>query len=181
MRIGSLLLTASLLVAACGVDAASTTRAGVDSTIEVTTIAPGPTTPGTVGVVVDGVRWELPAAVCAQAPGDADAVAAAADTAAAEVRALVADRASGWPTTTAAPPGESATFFVAVNRAGPTALALGTLQATIDEIVAAWSEFELGYAELAGSFGPVTDISNRLAGWRITADAIVAAVPEACG
>lgn len=182
MRTGSLLLTAWLLLAACGEeDAASTTSPGTESTLAATTLAPGPTTPGTLAVLVDGVRWELPATACAIAPGDGAAVAAAADTAAAEVRALVADRASGWPTTTRALPGEDATFFVAVNRAGPTALALGALAGTDTEIVSAWSEFELGYAGLDGAAGPVTDIAIRLAGWRTTAADIVAEIPGACG
>lgn len=174
MRIRSLLLTTSLLLTGCGSDDSVATTAA-------TTVAPGPTTAGTVTVFVEGVRWELPASVCAESAGDSAAVAEAALNAAEEVMELVADRASGWPTTTAAPPGEAASFFVAVNRAGPTALALATLQDIDQEVVTSWEEFEASYAELDGSPGPVTDISDRLEGWRITANEIAAAVPGACG
>ena len=174
MRIRSLLLTTSLLLTACGDDDAAMTTAA-------TAMAPGPTTAGTVTVFVEGVRWELPATVCADSAGDSAAVTATALTAADEVRELVADRASGVADDDRGTPGEAASFFVAVNRAGPTALALATLQGTAEEIVASWSEFEASYADLDGSSGPVTDISDRLTGWRVTADAIVAAVPGACG
>lgn len=157
---------AVLLLGACSGDAASvTTSLGV--------------TPGSIGVVVGGVRWEIPAAACTQSPGDGSAVAIEAASAASHVTDLVALRASGWPTTTAAPPGDAATFFVAVNRSGPTALALGLIAGTAAEIEAAWVAFELGYA--GDGWGPVTDISVRLPGWRTTASAIAGAIPAACG
>jgi hypothetical protein len=153
-----------LLVAACG--AAPEAPAALDDS----RVAP------TVAIVVDGVLWELPGAACG-AP--ADELAAAAEAAAREVERLVAARASGWPTTTAATAGTEASFFVAVNRAGPQALALGILAGTATEIATGWTAFETGYGGEA--WGPIDAISIRLAGWEATAAAIAAALPAACG
>ena len=171
MNLRSGLLAALLLLGGCAEDAVSTTSQAP--------VVTGLTTPGTIGVVADGVRWELPATACTQAPGDAAAVATQAAQVAADVKDLVARRVSGWPTTTMALPGDDAAFFVAVNRSGPTALALGMISGTAAEIEAAWSAFENGYA--GNGWGPVTDIAVRLTGWEATAAAIVEVVPAACG
>ena len=155
-----------LVLAGCGDDdSAATTLATSGPPIE---------------VLVDGIRWELPGAACL-ADSNPDAVAAAASTAADEVRALVADRASGWPTTTAALPGDEAGFYAAINRAGPVALSLAVLAGTVDVVTADWGEFESGYADLSGSPGPVHVIADRLDGWMVTAAAIAGAVPSFCG
>lgn len=167
MRLRALLLTTGLVVTGCGGDSTATT-VGAMSTPEAS--------PPGIAVVVEGILWELPGAACAGTP---EAIAAEARTAAAEVERLVAERVSGWPTTTAVPPGDAATFFVAVNRVGPTALALGLLAGTDAAIQAAWAEFEAGYA--GPDWGPVDVIATRLPGWRTTAAAIAAAVPGACG
>jgi hypothetical protein len=170
MGLRSGFLAALLFLGACAEDAASTTSQPPAAT--------GLTTPGTIGVVADGVRWELPATACTHSPGDAAAVATQAAQTAAEVEDLVARRVSGWPTTTMAPPGDDAAFFVAVNRSGPTALALGMISGTAADIEATWSAFENGYA--GNGWGPVTDIAVRLTGWKATAAAIVEVVPVAC-
>jgi hypothetical protein len=167
MRFRALLLSAVLLAPACGDDSSATTDRAIP-----TTGAIGPE----IGIVVEGVLWELPGAACAGTPED---IAAEAATAAAEVERLVAARVSGWPTTTMAPPGDAATFFVAVNRVGPTALALALLAGTDTDIQAAWAEFEAGYA--GADWGPVDVIATRLPGWQATAAAIAEAVPGACG
>jgi hypothetical protein len=92
----------------------------------------------------------------------------------------VADRATGWPTTTRALPGEEAGFYAAINRAGPVALALAVLAGTGDAIADDWERFESGYADLPDSPGRVTVISDRIGGWFTMARAIAAAVPPAC-
>lgn len=134
----------------------------------------------TVEVLAGGIRWDIPPAACLAAT-DHQAVAAAASEAADEVRGLVSDRATGWPTTTRALPGEEAGFFAAINRAGPVALALAMLSGTVDAITAGWNEFEVGYAALPDSPGPVRVISDRMSGWMAMANDIAAAVPGACG
>jgi hypothetical protein len=167
MRLISPLLAAMLLFPACGGDSAVTTdRVGA------TTAAVTPA----IEIVVEGVLWELPGTACA---GTHEDIAAAAATAAAEVERLVAARVSGWPTTTVAPPGDAATFFVSVNRVGPTALALGLLAGTEAAIQDAWADFEAGYA--GAEWEPVDVIAIRLPGWQATAAAIAAAVTSACG
>lgn len=139
-----------------------------------------PESSGTVEVLVDGIRWDIPPAACLAAT-DQEAIAAAADHAAGEVKALVADRATGWPTTTRALPGEEAAFYAAINRAGPVALALAVLAGTVDAITVGWDEFEAGYASMPDSPGPVSVISDRVTGWMTMADGIAAAVPGVCG
>ena len=166
VRIRSLVVIA-LLLAGCGDD---------DSAATTTLAAPEPP----VEVLVDGIRWELPGAACL-ADTNLDAVVAAASTAADEVRALVADRASGWPTTTAALPGDEAGFYAAINRAGPVALSLAVLAGTVDTVTADWDEFESAYADVSGSPGPVHVIADRLSGWMVTASSIASAVPGVCG
>lgn len=167
MRLSSLLPALGLLLAACGgANPAATDRALT------TTESPAPP----IAIVLDGVLWELPQAACGDVPG---AIAAEAATAAAEVQRLVAQRVSGWPTTTVAAPGEAATFFVALNRVGPTALALALLAGTSAEIETAWSQFEADYA--GPDWEPVAVIATRLPGWQATAAAIAEAVPGACG
>jgi len=59
-----------------------------------------PESAGTIAVEAGGSSWELPAAACLHAAGDRDLVLAAAQQQAAEVRYLVGDLVSGWPTTT---------------------------------------------------------------------------------
>jgi len=164
-----------LLVAACGDDASS--MSSPPATDGTTSVVAG----STVAVIVGGVRWELPAIACAGAGEDQDSLAAAATAAERAIIDLVADRVSGWPTTTRARAGEEAEFFVAVNRAGPVALSLGDLAGTTDAILATWTEFEAGYALATDAPGPVTIIADRVNGWRTTATGIVAALPDACG
>ncbi|MBI5158261.1 MAG: hypothetical protein HZA58_09690 [Acidimicrobiia bacterium] len=164
-----------LIVAACGDDAATT--AAPPATEGTTTVVAG----DTVAVIVGGVRWELPSVVCAGADGDLESLAAAAAGAERAIIDLVAARVSGWPTTTRAPAGEDAEFYVAVNRAGPVALTLGDLAGTTDAILASWAEFEAGYAPATDSPGRVTIIADRVSGWRATATGIVAGLPDACG
>jgi len=160
-----------VLVAGCGDDAA-TTSTGADTTTAAD---------GVVAVVVSGIRWELPAIACAGTEANAEDLAAAAIAAERAIIDLVADRVSGWPSTTRALAGEEAEFFVAVNRAGPVALSLGDLAGTTDSILASWAEFEAGYAAASDSPGPVTIIADRVGGWRTTATGIIAALPDACG
>ncbi|HAX81978.1 MAG TPA: hypothetical protein DCY40_05385 [Actinobacteria bacterium] len=169
MRLRSLLPALGLLLVACG----GATPVATDRALTTaTSLALAPP----IEVVVDGMLWELPGAACGEVPG---AIAAEASTAAAEVERLVAERVSAWPTTTPADPGEAATFFVAVNRVGPTALALALLAGTTADIQTAWSRFEADYAAPDGE--PVAVIATRLPGWQATAAAIAAAVPGACG
>lgn len=159
MRPRTALAALSLLTAACG---------GAEA---------GPVPDATIGVFAGGIRWDLPATVCED--GSSDRLRSAATDTATAVESLVATHVSGWPTTTMSPPEAAAGYYVAVNRLGPIALALGQLAGTSGEIENRWSDFEAGYA--GASWGPVTDISTRLSGWRHTAEEIVAAVPGACG
>ncbi len=162
------LLATLLLLAGCGDGAAAPTTAHIGSL------------PDEVGILVGGIRWELPAAVCDSTAG-APQLEAAATATALEVRNLVADRVSGWPTTTRALPGDEAGFFVAINRAGPVALSLATLTGSRESVIADWAQFEAGYTDLPASPGPVSVIADRLQGWSATAAGIVAAIPTACG
>ncbi|HEX5631088.1 MAG TPA: hypothetical protein VFY15_05460 [Acidimicrobiia bacterium] len=164
-----------------------TIRAACAAALLLTACSAGPGTesaePGstaTVEVLAGGIRWDIPPAACLAAT-DHDAIATAANDAAEELQDLVADRATGWPTTTRALPGEEAGFYAAINRAGPVALALAVLAGTVDAVVAGWDEFEAGYASLPDSPGPVRVISDRMAGWMTTANDIAAAVPGVCG
>lgn len=182
-RIAALVAAGALLLAACSPDAAGTTtiaatRAGDDPARLVA--ADAAVTPGTVTIDLDGVTWTLPRSACLAASGDPDAARIAADDAAGRVRDLVADRVSGWPTTTAPMAGDDPSFFVEVNRWGPVALTLGTVAGTRGDVVAAWTAFEQRYADPGGGWGPVTDIATRLTGWGATADRLVAALAGAC-
>lgn len=171
--------TALLLIAACSGAPADSTTTVVAADLDAAATRTAAVTPGMLVLEVQGISWNLPASACLRAAGDAEATGRAATEAAEVVRGLVADRVSGWPTTTR-PPDRDAGFFVEVNRWGPIALALGTVAGTRTEVVASWSAFEQRYADPAGGWGPVTDITTRLAGWGATADLLVAALAERC-
>jgi hypothetical protein len=129
-------------------------------------------------VLLDGVTWEVPAAAC-RVDADPEAAAAAAAATAEQVRALVASRASGWPTTTVAAPGGDAEFL-RIELLGPIALAVADLAGSSDPIVQRWTEFEAAYADDARGWGPVTEITRRLPSWRAIAGRLVPEIEAAC-
>ena len=144
----------------------------------------GPTVPSTEGAITveaAGTQWELPAAACLVLEGDAAITAAVAEAAAEEVRDLVAERSSGWPTTTAPAPGSEAEFERLSHRAGVMALSLGEITGTDDDVVTGWQEWEQGWAVPDEGVPAVSAISTRLDVWRADAAEVVAAVAVTCG
>ena len=175
-RNGVTRLTAALCLAlvctACGDDASGVTT-GPTTTV--------PSTEGAITVEGAGTGWELPAAACLELEGDAAITAAVAEAAAEEVQDLVAERSSGWPTTTAPAPGSEEEFERLSHRAGVMALALGAVAGTDDEIVAGWQEWEQGWARPEEDVLAVSAISRRLDAWGADAAEVTAALVAACG
>lgn len=92
----------------------------------------------------------------------------------------MADRASGWPTTTRALEGGEAAFETTVRTKGALALALGAIAATDGEIVERWAVFEQRYANPDLGVGPITAITERIDGWRSEAALLQASIGEFC-
>jgi hypothetical protein len=169
------------VISACGDDSTATEAVTSPAISGTPAPATGTTEPlavttGEIPLRLDTTEWVLPAAVCLASAGDRDALALAARDAAARVHALVADHATGWPTTTAPLPGGNETYLGELYRDGPLALALGSLAGIDGEIVDHWTAFEQGYAEPNGEWGPTQEISSRLDAWRFTAGRILEAV-----
>jgi hypothetical protein len=175
------LIACVLVIAACGDDAGPVSSLASDTTSapssSSTTIVQA-ASDDTLSVLLDGVVWQVPRVACA-AEADPEAVATAAAAAAEQVRVVVADRASGWPTTTVASPADRADFLQ-IEILGPLALALADLAGSSDPIVTRWSDFEAGYADAAGGWGPVTEISSRLPSWRAIGARLVPEIEAAC-
>jgi len=162
----------ALILGACGDDGAATT--------EPATTSPATTTPGPpLTIDLDGAAWEIPSAACLVHFGDAEAVADIASAAATEVEAAVADRSSGWPTTTRPPEGDEA-FEAIVHSEGILSLALGGIAGTDREIEDRWDAFEQRYADPDQGFGAVTAITERIDDWRTEAALLRAAIDQAC-
>jgi len=178
----SVLLVLALVAGACSDDEGDVSTT-IEPVVVVTTLAPttSPSTSrqapaGTIPVRLDDVVWDVPEVACS---ADVTAIATASAATAERVKALVADRASGWPTTTAAPP-DDADAFLEIELLGPLALALADLAGSSESIVASWSEFEAGYASLPGASGPVTEISLRLQSWTAIAGRLTREIDAAC-
>jgi hypothetical protein len=174
-------------LAACGGDVpAGTTTVPVDTATSATTVTMGPTTTSesssTTGpalplaVEAAGETWEIAAAICSDDPG---VRAAAVDAAAAEVEQIVARRVSGWPTTTAVPPGEDR-FAEEVRPAGVVAMAVAEAAGLTAALFDRWSRFEAGYADPGQGWGGITEISTLSSEWRDSAAVLAAALPGAC-
>lgn len=168
-----LMMPALLLVAgACGDDGGDGFPfEGTPGTVE---------SAGTVRIEVGGESWELPAAVCLAADGDADIVLAAAEQAAQQVRSLVGHRVSGWPTTTWVSPDQPDTYAEDVRVAGVTALALAGLVGEQGALETAWRDYEQDYADPEGGWGPPYEISGRLSDWRAEAETLTQAIAAHC-
>lgn len=128
-----------------------------------------------------GESWEFPEEICEDSTEATAVLAAHAAFHAEEVRSLVARRASGWPTTTAPGPDGDAEFAAAIDHLGPETVTLGRRAGSIGEIEAAWERFEDRYADPVQGWGPVTEISSRLADWHETSSVIEEAILSRCG
>jgi hypothetical protein len=129
-----------------------------------------------MAVEAAGETWEVPVGICAVDPGER---AAAVDAAAAEVERIVARRVSGWPTTTASPPGEDR-FAEEVRPAGVAALAAAEVAGLGPALAERWAEFEAGYADPVQGWGGITEISTVSPEWREPAAELAAAIPAVC-
>ena len=173
------------LASACGDDGGSPfeeTTGPTEGTVGAFEGTPGtiPQSAGTIVVEAAGEAWELPAAVCLRADGDAAIVLAAAQQQAAEVRSLVGHLVSGWPTTTWAQSFDYEAYERDLNRAAITALALADLleeQAALEE---AWLDYEAGYASPDEGWGAPDEISGRLDAWKTEAGALPQAMADYC-
>jgi hypothetical protein len=181
-----LLLTLALVTAisACGEDGGSvfegTTAAGDDGSSFEGTPGTVPESAATIAIETAGGTWELPAAVCLRADGDADIVLAAAEQAAATVRSLVGHLVSGWPTTTYSLSFDFQAYEQELRAAGVTALTLAGLLGEQAALETAWEDYEQGYADSDQGWGPPDEISSRISGWRDEAATLTAAVAAHC-
>jgi hypothetical protein len=172
MRRLAAVLCLAAVAAACGDDTSGTTT-GPTTTV--------PSTAGAITVEAAGNSWDLPASACLELEGDVAITAAVAEAAAEEVQDLVAERSTGWPTTTAPRPGSEEEFERLSRRAGVMALALGGIAGTDGAIVVGWQEWEQGWARPDEGVVAVSAISRRLDAWRADAAGVTAAVEAACG
>lgn len=186
-QIGAVALAGILGLAACGADVpAGTTTVPDGPATSATTVTTAPPTTSesssttepapSLAVEAAGETWEIAAAICSDDP---EARAAAVDAAAAEVEQIVARRVSGWPTTTAAPPGEDR-FAEEVRQAGVVAVAVAEAAGLTAALFDRWSRFEAGYADPGQGWGGITEISTLSPEWRDSAAMLAAAIPGAC-
>jgi len=170
-RLALLVIILAFATPACGDDDGSIFE-GTPGTV--------PESAGTIVVEAGGSPWELPAAACLHAAGDRDLVLAAAQQQAAEVRYLVGDLVSGWPTTTWAQAFDYQAYAEDLHTAGVTALALAALIDQDDALLAAWEEWEQAYASPDEGWGPPDEISGRVEGWRAEAETLTGAIVDHC-
>lgn len=183
----SLLTIATLALAAgaCGDDEGSVLAGTTASPEETTGLFAG--TPGTlpepletIAVESGGRTWDLPAAVCLSADGDAAIVLAAAQQQAAAVRHLVGRLVSGWPTTTWAQAFDYQAYEQDLNRAGITALALADVVHEQEALLGAWEDWEQAYASPEEGWGAPNEISGRAEAWRAEAEMLAGAIADHC-
>ena len=181
-----LMATALALVAnACGDDNGSVFEETTGPSEDTTSLFEG--TPGTlpepmqtIVIELGDEAWELPAAVCLHTDGDAAIVSAAAQQRAAEVRYLVGDLVSGWPTTTYSLSFDYPTYEEDLHAAGVAALGLARLvgeQAALEE---AWVQWEQAFANPEGGWGGPEEISRRVDRWRAEAETLAGAIADYC-
>jgi hypothetical protein len=179
-----MILALVLAMSACGEDGGSvfegTTATGDDGSSFEGTPGTVPESAGTIALEAAGEAWELPAAVCLRADGDADIVLAAAEQAAATVRSLVGHLVSGWPTTTYSLSFDPQAYEQELRVAGVTALTLAGLLGEQAALETAWEEYEQSYADPDQGWGPPYEISGRISGWRGEAATLTLAVAAHC-
>jgi len=144
--------------------------------------APGtvPESMETIVVEAAGEPWELPAAVCLTADGDADIVLAAAQQEAATLHGLVARQLSGWPTTTAQPPDQQEISARDLRVAGVTALTLAGLAGEQAALEQTWVDYEQGLADPEQGWGPPQVIALQVEEWKSTAATLTEAIAAHC-
>ncbi len=180
-----MILALVYVVSACGDDGGSLfegTPGSSEGTTGLFEGTPGtvPEAMGTIVVEAAGEAWELPAAVCLTADGDADAVLAAAQQEAATLHGLVARQLSGWPTTTAQPPEQQEIWLRDLRVAGVTALTLAGLAGEQAALEQTWVDYEQGLADAEEGWGPPQEIALRVGGWRQEAASLTQAIAAQC-
>ncbi|HSQ36355.1 MAG TPA: hypothetical protein VLS92_00510 [Acidimicrobiia bacterium] len=167
-----LILTVLALAAACSDDDGGSLFGSTTATVSQTV--------GNVVVEAAGRAWELPAAVCLRAGGDAEVVLAASQEEASRVRSLVGNLVSGWPTTTYSLSFDYPTYEEDLHAAGVAALVLARLvgeQAALEE---AWVQWEQAFANPEGGWGGPEEISRRVDRWRAEAETLAGAIADYC-
>jgi hypothetical protein len=169
-----------LVAAASGDDGGSVFGGSAATTAESTVTIAAEVSAGTIVVEALGEAWELPAAVCLDADGDADIVSAAAQQEAATVHSLVSQQLSGWPTTTAQPPDQQEVWARDLRVAGITALSLAGLVGEQAALEQAWVDWEQGLANPEEGWGPPQVISMEVGGWEADAGTLTQAIAAQC-
>ncbi len=134
----------------------------------------------TVSIEALGRSWELPGAVCLRANADRATVMAVAEQQAAQVRSLVGHLVSGWPTTTYALDFDHETYARDLYTTAVSALTLARLVGEEAALEEGWEDWEQGFADPGGGWGPPSEISGRLPQWEVDAGTLAAAVAAHC-
>jgi hypothetical protein len=171
-RLVLLLSLLTSVVTACSGDDGGSLFDGTTGTV--------PEPVATVSIEALGRSWELPGAICLRTDADRAIVLAVAQQQAAQVHSLVGHLVSGWPTTTYALDFDYESYERDLHTAAVSALTLARLLGEKAALEKAWEDWEEGFADPGGGWGPPSEISGRLPQWEVDAGTLAAAVAAHC-